>query len=97
MKYEYNRGERPRLYFWRDNHGHEIDCIIEKDQKLIPIEIKAGKTINTSFFDELKYWNEISDIKPKNNFLIYSGSENQKRSIGNVLGWQSLNKVFGKN
>ena len=52
------------MYFWRDNHGHEIDCIIEKVDKLVPVEIKAGKTINMSFFDELKYWNEISNTNP---------------------------------
>ncbi len=96
MKYEYNRGRRPQIYFWRDNHGHEIDCIMERANKLIPIEIKAGKTINSSFFDELKYWNEISGTKPEDNFLIYSGDENQKSSVGNILGWQSLGKVFSK-
>jgi len=94
IKYEYNRGQRPQIYFWRDNHGHEIDCIIEKGQKLVPIEIKAGKTINTGFFDELKYWNEISKTKPKDNFLIYSGEENQIRSTGGVLGWKSIDKIF---
>lgn len=94
LKYEYNRGNRPKIYFWRDNHGHEIDCIIERGQKLVPIEIKAGRTINMNFFDELKYWNEISGTKPKDNFLIYSGDENQVRSVGNVLSWKSLDKIF---
>ncbi len=96
LKHEYNLGERPRIYFWRDSYGHEIDCIIEKDQRLIPVEIKSNKTINLIFFDALKYWNEISKTKPEDNFLIYSGDENEKRSLGRVLGWRSLGKVFVK-
>lgn len=96
MKYEFNRGEHPRIYFWRDKVGHEVDCIIEDIDKLIPIEIKAGKTINANFFDGLKYWNELSGLDPQNGFLIYGGDEIQKRSVANVLSWRLLTKVFGK-
>lgn len=94
MKISFNRGKRPRMYFWRDKHGHEIDCIIERVDKLIPVEIKSGKTINMSFFDELKYWNKLSQTDPENNFLIYGGSEDQKRTDAHVLGWQELERVF---
>ncbi len=94
MKYEFNRGKRPRIYFWRDKHGHEVDCIIEKVDKLVPIEVKANQTVNTNFFDELKYWNEISGTVSKNNFIIYGGDKNQKWNMGHILGWQSLDKVF---
>lgn len=94
MKHEYNLGERPRIYFWRDSIGHEVDCIIEKDQKMFPLEIKSSKTINLSFFDELKRWNKISGTNPEDNFLIYSGDENAKRKSGRVLGWRSINKIF---
>jgi len=92
-KNEFNKGERPRIYFWRDRKGNEIDCIIEKRGKLIPVEIKSGKTINESFFDGLKFWNEISGTDPKDNFLIYGGSEGQRRTYANVLGWQMLEEV----
>ena len=30
LKSRYNRGLQSNLYFWRDNKGHEIDCIIRK-------------------------------------------------------------------
>ena len=36
----YNKGHRPPLYFWRDQSGAEIDCLIEQGTKLTPIEIK---------------------------------------------------------
>ena len=31
------------LYYYRDNNGHEIDLIIDYNNKLYPIEIKKGK------------------------------------------------------
>ena len=95
-KNEFNRGKRPRMYFWRDNKGNEVDCVIEKKGRLIPVEIKSGKTINESFFDTLKYWNEISETSSKDNFVIYGGNEDEKRTHANVLGWKSLEKVTRK-
>ena len=59
---------------------------------LSPIEIKSGKTINTDFFEGLKYWNKLSKNIPENTFIIYAGNENQKRSLGNVLSWKNLDQ-----
>jgi len=97
IKNRYNKDLQPNLYFWRDSQGHEIDCIIEKGIKLTPVEIKVGKTVNSSFFDELKYWNELSHSNPKNSFLIYGGKEKHVRQGIKALDWQSLTSIFGKN
>jgi predicted AAA+ superfamily ATPase len=96
MKYQYNKDRRPNIYFWRDSQGHEIDGIIEQGLHLTPIEIKAGKTINASFFDGLTYWNNLSAADPQKSFLIYGGTEKQKRKGVNILGWQDLQDVFEK-
>jgi len=50
MKSRLNRGERPDLYFWRDSNGNEVDVVIQLGQKLMPIEIKSGRTIARDFF-----------------------------------------------
>lgn len=94
MKGYFNAGRQPRLYFWRDNHGHEIDCVIEKGESLIGIEIKAGKTINTSFFDGLVYWNNLTHADPRNSFVVYGGDEQYKQQGMRVLGWQALTKIL---
>ncbi|MCP5505800.1 MAG: ATP-binding protein [Chlamydiales bacterium] len=93
IKSHYNIGERPSLYFWRDKHGHEIDCLIEQGQNLIPIEIKSGKTINQDFFSNLNFFNELSGSSPDNSYLFYGGDDNQKRSSGTVLSWKSLTQT----
>ena len=87
-----NKGMTAPLFYWRDKTGHEIDVIIEKNEKLIPIEIKSGKTINTDFFKHLKYWNNLS--KNDNALIIYSGNQEQERSDGTMItNWRNINSI----
>ena len=90
IKNRYNVGKDPDVYFWRDSQGHEVDCLLEDAGQLIPLEIKAGYTVSSQFFDGLQTWNKISQTAPENNFVIYAGNEMQKRSYGTVVGWNSL-------
>jgi len=90
LKERMNRGLKEKFYFWRDNTGHEIDCIIENGDRLLPLEIKSGKTINRDFFKGLKYWSKISKTEGEKAYLVYGGSMDQKRKDGNVLGWKSF-------
>jgi predicted AAA+ superfamily ATPase len=46
LKNRLNRGENPELWFWRDNSGTEIDCLIGETEKNVALEIKSGKTFN---------------------------------------------------
>lgn len=85
----YNQGKDPSLYFWRDSHGHEVDCILDYGTTLIPIEIKSAKTINQRFFDGLHYWTELAGVDQSQGYVVYAGSESDQRSAGKIIGWQS--------
>lgn len=85
----YNQGKDPSFYFWRDSHGHEVDCILDYGTTLIPIEIKSAKTINQRFFDGLHYWTELADVDKSQGYVVYAGSESDERSAGKIIGWQS--------
>ncbi len=63
-KYYYNHGKIPYVHFCRDHIGNEVDCILEENQLLVPVEIKAGSTISTSFFNGLTYWNNLAQVFP---------------------------------
>jgi hypothetical protein len=39
-----NRGEEPRLYFWRTSAGVEVDFLVETRGMLVPIEVKLSST-----------------------------------------------------
>lgn len=88
-----NKGERVNIYFWRDQSGHEVDLVIDKGANIHPVEMKAGKTINTQFFKGLSFFNELSGTPASNGYLIYGGEEYQKRTKGNVLGWSHIGKL----
>jgi hypothetical protein len=92
----YNIARTPRIYFWRDKVGHEVDVIIERADQLFPIEIKAGLTISQNYFTELKYWNKLADANPAHGFVIYSGDTNSTRSAGNVIGWKQAGNLINK-
>jgi uncharacterized protein len=94
IKYRLNRGLNPNLFFWRDKAGHEVDCIFEKANKLIPIEIKSGKTILKEYFKNIEYWNKLSGNTPKNSFVIYGSDKNTKHTFGNLLSWRSSTKAI---
>ncbi len=90
LKYNFNHGHHLDFYFWRDRTGHEIDLIIDKHDQPLSFEIKAAKTISRSFFKNLEYWQKLSGASPDTSFLIYTGEQEQRRSIARVLPWQNL-------
>jgi len=92
MKKGLNRGLRENLYFWRDNTGHEIDVIVEKGEKLIPIEIKSGRTVSSDYFKGLTYWSMLSQTPEGKGFLVYGGETSQQRREAHLMGWRSFAK-----
>lgn len=92
-KKRFNQGFLPRMYFWRDKTGHEVDCLITSGTAVTPIEIKVGQTVSSNYFDGLKYWYEINKQDEYNGTVVYTGPENQKRKYANVVSWTSLDKV----
>lgn len=93
VKKRTNAGLPVNIFYWRDKTGHEVDVIVDNAGKLIPIEIKSGKSINNEFFKNLHYWKKLS--KEKNGFLLYAGRMEQKRSDGTeIINWR---KISGRN
>jgi predicted AAA+ superfamily ATPase len=94
MKNHLNRNLPSRQYFWNAAGAHEIDLLLDKGWRLLPVEIKSGRTINPNFFNSLNYFQGLSGVPPEDCFLIYGGDEVQKRSAANVLGWQHLTHLL---
>jgi len=89
LKKRANAGKQINLYYWRDKTGHEVDVIVDNGTSLLPIEIKAGKTIYSEFFKGLSYWNKLSE--QKTGLIVYSGDQEEERSNGiSVLNWFTM-------
>jgi uncharacterized protein len=93
MKYNFNFVSGNNIFFWRDNVGHEIDIIIDSAKGLFPIEIKSGQTVTDDFFQNILFWQKISNEKA--GVVVYGGDSLQKRSNGiNFVPWNKLESVF---
>lgn len=93
-KWYYNNGKRPNVYFWRDKSGHEVDCLVDEGLRLIPVEIKASRTFNARFFENVHFWNEVANKKKENGFVVYGGAINEGVSHSSMLSWQNMNPLF---
>lgn len=79
-------GIRNTLTFFRDSNKKEIDLIIESGDAIIPVEIKAYETMQSSFFDTLTWFQEQKQ-NVATPVVIYGGEHTQKRTRGNVIPW----------
>ena len=75
IKSFYNKGERPNLFFYRDSHGNEVDCIIRQGRLLKPIEIKSAATFNSDFMKGIKNFQNVVGKKVINPEILYNGKE----------------------
>lgn len=94
MKSRLNKGENPGLFFWRDSNGNEVDVIAEKDGKLMPIEIKSGKTLTGESFAGLKKWLSLAQDTGVSPTLLYGGEEHYQRRNIHVAGWRRSGSIL---
>jgi len=88
MKSFLNSGESPSLYFWRDSNGVEVDLLIERGGRILPVEIKAGKTVVPDFFSGLEKWMALAGNKAIDPTLVYGGEEKYIYKGFRVIGWR---------
>lgn len=94
IKRRLNEGKIPNTFYWLSKDQKEIDLLIEEGNRLLPIEIKSGKTRNSSFFNNLQYWQKLSGEDSKNLTVIYGGTDNLKTSMGNYVSWRNNNEIL---
>jgi uncharacterized protein len=94
IKSRLNRGERPSLYFWRDSNGNEVDVIVEQGTLLMPIEIKAGKTVVRDSFAGLDKWRSLAGDSAIEPTLIYGGNDEYSHNGVKVVGWEKCGQVI---
>ena len=94
MKYNKNYRKGLEFYFWRDSKGVEIDLIFQKRQKLFCVEIKSGQTLQSSFFKNLKQYEQYSGSHHGGAFLVYGGNAKQMREKTKVISWRDPGLLF---
>lgn len=85
-----NYGQIPSIYFWHDVKRHEVDFIIDRGGKLLPIEVKSGETIKSDHFKGLEFYRKLAGSMSERPALVYGGEESYIRNDNQVLSWQNL-------
>ncbi|MFZ2422058.1 MAG: ATP-binding protein [Anaerolineae bacterium] len=93
IKRSFHRGENRQPFFWQDSHGKEIDCLLVDGEEITPVEIKAGKTMSISYFDNLKYWRALADLPEDQGFVVYGGDQSMQTSTGAFISWRHLDRI----
>jgi predicted AAA+ superfamily ATPase len=94
IKHNFNRGDNRQPFFWQDNHGKEIDCVLENGSNVTAVEIKSGKTISTSYFDNLRYWRSLPGLPVSREFVVYGGDQSLETQAGALISWRELDRVL---
>lgn len=76
---------RPPLYFWRDSNGMEVDLVVDLGTKRVPVEIKAGRTVNADYFKHLERYTKLSH--DPYGIVVYGGDESGRRLDHLIRPW----------
>lgn len=96
IKHRANRGLDPRLYFFRDAGGHEVDFIFQAGHQLIPIEVKAARTFHPDLLKSLRFFQElVGEERCPRGTLIYTGSQEQAIGLFQLLSLNHAARLFG--
>ncbi len=89
--FHHNGMEAP-IYFWRDQHGHECDLVVDRGDSLFCIEIKSGQTFQENFLSSIIWLNKLQ--KKQSGACIYGGDKNFKVNEIMVQSWKDLPALF---
>ncbi len=101
-KAQVNKGIRPRLYYFRDHKGFEVDLIAERGENLILAETKSAATLGGDFFHSLhRLQNTIERSRSLTSFphdplelrLIYGGDRLKRDSNVTVAPWSKIHTL----
>jgi predicted AAA+ superfamily ATPase len=88
----HHHGMESPIYFWRDQHGHEVDLVVDQGDSLFCMEIKSGQTFQKSFIKSIEWLNKLQNRQ--SGACIYGGNENFKINEILVRTWKNLPDVF---
>ena len=90
LKARLNAGQRPQLYFWRDNNGVEADLLFETPSGLQTKEIKSGHTATPDLIRAGQKSARFAGEAALTPWLVCAGDASHERSGVRLIGWRDF-------
>jgi predicted AAA+ superfamily ATPase len=94
LKRHENTGDNTPLYFYRDQTGNEIDLLIQRGNRHVPVEIKSGQTLSPSWLDRLHWFQKtFPEQAASSAILVHPRESNQKRKNLTITNHWEVHKL----
>ncbi len=87
VKAFHHRGEKPDLYFWRSRGGMEVDLLVDRNNRLYPIESKATATVLPGHTVPLNAWRALAGNRASEGIIVSMAPEPFNVKTCHVLPW----------
>jgi len=88
LKHNMNTGENYNIWFWRDNHGTEIDYLLEVGTELTAVEVKSASNFHDEYLGNLKKFRNYNP-EVKKMYLIYDGEIEREKDGIKIRNWKA--------
>ena len=90
IKHRFNQGLTADVYFWRDNHGTELDLVFEEASRLQAVEIKSGSTFSMEWLQTARRWTAMVGETTAPSIVVYGGPESFDVADARAVSWRDL-------
>ncbi len=85
----------PRLSFYRDRNGAEVDLVIERPDRLTLLECKSGATPSAELLAGVRRvaGHFAGSERAVEVVAVYGGDQEQRRTAGRIVPWRTVEEV----
>ena len=85
----------PRLSFYRDRNGAEVDLVIERPDRLTLVECKSGATPSAELLAGVRRvaGHFAGSERAVEVVAVYGGDQEQRRTAGRIVPWRTVEEV----
>ena len=89
-----NQARADGLAFYRDRSGAEVDLVIDRPSRMLPVETKSSATPPLGLpAGARRVSGHLAESRPSRHiFCVYGGDELQRRSSGWLVPWSNLHE-----
>jgi predicted AAA+ superfamily ATPase len=90
-----NRKSTDLLYFFREKNDHEVDLLIKRGMRFIPVEIKKAASFSSDFTRGLNYWKSLDCAANETPLIVYTGETENAGASFKLVNWKNVIGALG--